>query len=272
MPAIDTISGFTTAAGAFPGVAITLSNSTLTVRNFDRGNAYLLTAWRGGQAAGGLTIRSPLLHDNVVGIRFQQGNFVCGDCQIVLPFQLNQRLRAQDTLAVLNYGSAVAGDIENVSLQVYYDELPGANARLASFPEVQTRSKNLMTLTHALVGGTAGVFGAAQALNAGSGAFKANTDYALLGYTFSQSVVITTTATSFGLLGVDTANLMIQFPCITSGLFQDTSHWFINMYERIQVPCIPIINAANAGGTTLALLNDENANTVTLSTLWAELS
>lgn len=272
MAAFETVSGFTTAAGA-TFTAPTFSQGTGTIRYFSTGNAYLITAWAGKQAAGNLRIRSPRLHDNVSGINLRTGPFTQGDNYPLLPIAINQRLVAQDVLTIESTGSAVAGDIENVNLLIYYDQLDSAKARLIDYAELQARTQNQMTLQHALVGGTAGVYGAAQTLAAAAaGTFKANTDYGLIGYTFTQSVGVTTTASTFGLVGVDTGNLVHGFPVITECDYEVTSQWFINLTRTLGVPAIPVINSANAGGTTLAVLNDENANTVTLTTIWCELS
>lgn len=270
MAALEGISGFTTAAST-TFTAPTYSNGTNVVRYFTQGNAYLITVWGSKQASGNIRIRSPRLHDAVSGINMRQDiNILKPAVWPLLPLQLNQKLVAQDTLTIELTGSAVAGDIENATLLIYYDYLDSAVARFENSFGVETRMRNQVTLQHALVGGTAGVFGASQALSgAAAGTFKANTDYGLIGYSCSQSATATTACT-IGLVGVDTGNLMIPMPVTTDGM--TAGQWFMNLSDAIARPAIPVINSANWGGTTLAVLNDENANTVTVTTLWAELA
>jgi hypothetical protein len=89
--------------------------------------AWLLQIWSDHQVAGIVRVRSPKFHDNVDAIRFRA---LIGDLSPQIPFGVKQALFPQDVLTVELSGSAVAGDIESVVLQVYYPDLPGQNARL----------------------------------------------------------------------------------------------------------------------------------------------
>jgi len=107
MPAMESFSGFATAPGATP-TAITLSNGTLTVRQFNQQNAYLFDTYSNGQASNGYwRIRSPKFHDNVQGLRFSR---IFGATRQCYPFGWPQQVTAQDTLIVEDLGSAVGGE------------------------------------------------------------------------------------------------------------------------------------------------------------------
>jgi hypothetical protein len=223
--------------------------------------------WKNGQAAAGyLRVRSPRLHDAVQGIRSQAP---IANTQPLLPWGFAQQLVAQDTLSIDVAGSNTAGDIENASLLVYYENLDGANGLFIDLAELERRMVHVFSVTHALVGATSGAWGTAQAISAGTGdLMKANTYYALLGYTSSESA--SPNACSFGITGPDTGNLRLGGPIsnIDPNL---TADWFTYLTKRFKTPLIPVINSANKGGTFLDVLNNENANTATVSTIWAQL-
>jgi hypothetical protein len=268
MAALEMISGSTTAAGAGPLAIGFVPGQTGVVRNYTVGNAYLLTMWSKNQVTGWTRVRSPRLHDNTQGIRVPASILTT---RTQLPLGFPQKLVAQDTLVVEKAGSGVAGDIENASLLIYYDSLSGANGRYIDPSELERRIVNIFTITHAIVGlVAASVYGTAQALSgaATGDLMKANTDYALLGGTCSESSA--TGATSVVIQGVDTGNLVVGFPVIP-GDADETRDWFIWLSKAFGRPLIPVVNAANKGGTTVAVMNDENANTVNVTTIWAEL-
>lgn len=266
--ALEVVSGFNTAPSTTL-TALTYSNGSATIRYFTQGSAYLVTVWGSKQGAGSIQIRSPKFHDNVGGITMRCGLGLAGGSNYpLLPRNLNQPLFAQDTLTVLSSGSATAGDIENTNLLIYYDYLDNSFGNFISPQELAARYVDYVSLTHALVGGTTGTYGAAQALSGATiGTMKANTQYALCGYTLSQSAA--TTASTVGLIGVDTGNLLIGMPVLID--FDETNSWFIDLSTMLNKPAIPVINSPNWGSTNLSVLNDENANTVTVTTLWAEL-
>ncbi|MFA6152987.1 MAG: hypothetical protein WC716_16815 [Chitinophagaceae bacterium] len=272
MAAIEVVSGFVTAAGATQ-TAVTVSQGTLTVRNFSLGRAFLLNMWRTGNGAAGLggtlRVHSPRLHDDVQGIRMQS---VAAFTQTMLPYGFPQELVAQDTLTMEMSGSAVAGDIENGNLLVYYENLDGANGKYIGLTELAKRIRNIFTTTHALVGAVTGAYGAVQALSAGvtGDLSKANTDYALLGATFSESAA--GNGSTVRIVGPDTGNLAIGIPVMQGGCQLTTENWFPDMCRTFGADLIPVVNSANKNGTFLSVLNNENANTVSASLVWAQLA
>ena len=135
--ALEVISGFTTAAGATQTALTMATGDSLTIRaTLPEKKVWLLNAWVDAQAAGVVRIRSPKMHDAVHGIRMRT---TISEAKPLLPYDVNQRLYAQDVLTVDLSGSATAGDIETVVLLLYYEDLPGIAARLISGPEVDRR-------------------------------------------------------------------------------------------------------------------------------------
>ena len=257
------ISGFVTA----PSTTFTPwtygSGDSPTVRNADPGSRVsLLSFWADNQSAGQLRIRSALLHDNVIGMT---ATVVASEVRPLFPIGAMQPLKPQDTLIVEQTGSGTTGDIESGSLLVYYDSLPGAAARLATWDQIKGRVEEYMYSYQTLSLGTAGGYSGAAAINTTVDQWKANRDYALLGYLCSAECA------SVGWYGPDTSNLRVGGP----GNDSDntiTYNWFLNLSMMTGLPTIPIINAANKAATYMDGVQDENGVDVQVTSIFALLS
>jgi hypothetical protein len=233
-----------------------------TVRNapIDR-RIWLLQAWADNQAAGTLRIRSPRLHDNVQGLRL---DIVAGVVQPLLPWGYPQRLVPQDTLTLEITGSAVAGDLEQAAFLVYYQDLPGVSARFIDTPTLRSRMVNLFTVENTITPGTTGGFTGEEAIKAEFDLFKANTDYALVGY------LVDTECCAVRWRGADTGNLGVGGPGEPDLRFL-TKDWFAHLSDRYGVPLIPVFNSANKEGILVDIVQDEDAAAVTVTSIFAEL-
>jgi hypothetical protein len=261
-PALDTVVYTGTAIGATLAAGTIATGDSFQIRNMaPTVQALLLQMWSDNQVAGITRVRSPKFHDNVDGIRYRSQIGVL-DPQI--PWGVPQPLYAQDVLTGELSGSAVAGDIESVVMQIYYPDLPGTNARLATWDFVKGKYRNLVGQRIAMtIGSTAGYNGA-RAINADTDLLKANTDYAFLGATTDVETAAIT------LKGADTGNLRVAVPG-ENGLIHHANYWFKRLAIAYGLPLIPIINSANKGGTQVEVVGDENGGTANV-TLWlAEL-
>lgn len=267
MAVLELVTGQATAPGAGPTALAAFSSGTGAVRNYDTGNAWLLQVWQiQNTTAGWVRIRSPRMHDMVQGIRLQSE---FSDGHPLLPQGFAQLLYAQDNLTIEVSGSAVAGDIVNVALLIYYESLKGAVGRFIDLTTLEARMVNLFTVSHALVTG-AGIYGAAQAISAGaSDTMKANTSYAWLGYVCSETAAAVGQGAAIGLTGVDTGNLRIGGPVLVDN--DVTASWFVDLTKKYNRPMIVTIDSANRQATLFDALGNENANTVTVTSIWAEL-
>jgi hypothetical protein len=262
-PALDTVGYNGVAIGAALAAGTIFTGDSFQIRNTNNNTpAWLLQMWSDHQVAGMVRLRSPKFHDNVDGIRFRAQIGVL-DPQI--PMGAAQQLYAQDTLTGELAGSAVAGDIESVILQIYYPDLPGAAANLQAWDQVKPKIKNILGQRIAMtIGSTAGYNGA-RAINADADLLKANTYYALLGGTTDVETAAITVK------GPDTSNLRVAFPG-ENGIIHEVNWHFKQLSERTGFPLIPIINSANKGATQVEVSGDENGGTANV-TLWlAELS
>lgn len=261
--AIELVSGFVTAPST-TNTALTMNaGNTLQIRNTQGDtDIRLIAAWTKNQAAGILRILSPRLHDNVQNMRLLAP--IGANYPAYLPDN-PQKLVSQDTLTVTLTGSATAGDIEIASLIIEYEDLPGVNGRFITPDELLARTVNIMTVENTISTGTAGGYSGQEAINAEYDLMKANTDYALIGYTTNLI------AGNIRWTGADLGNLGIGGPCPTLSLDM-TRNWFVDMSYRIGRPCIPVFNSANKAGILIDCSQDENGADPLVHSIFAELT
>jgi hypothetical protein len=260
MPAIDTVVGKVTNAGAALTAVTFASGDSGVVRNFGQTDAaYLERITRAGASSGAARVLSPLLHDNVRGITFTSAET---PTHYLMPQQRGESLRPQDTLTVQCSGGAAETDL--VALSVYYTNLPGATARLHSWADIMPLIAHIKPMevdctNSATIGSWTDTI-----ITATENLLKANTDYAVLGYVcdISQAMV--------GIKGQETNNLRICGPGTT--LTDTTSNFFVEWSQREQTPHIPVFNAANAGNTYVSTCDVVASSTPKVQLILAQLS
>jgi len=263
MSAFELITGFVTAPSTTLTALTMAAGNSLTIRNTNNAGAIgLVQAWADNQAAGTLRIMSPRLHDNVQNLRL--GVFA-SEVYPLLPAQPQQLLVSQDTLAASLSGSATASDIETACMLIYYESLPGIEARLIDPTELNRRMINLMSVENTLALGTAGGYSGQEAINAEYDQMKANTDYALIGY------IVSAECACIRWQGADTGNLGVGGPGHDTNR-NVTRSWFLDLSEATGVPLIPVFNSANKNGILIDGAQDENGTDVTVQSIFAELS
>ena len=261
--ALQVISGFVTAPSTTYTAWTMGAGDSLAVRNAPEGSMIsLLDMWADNQAAGQLRVRSPLLHDNVQGIN---ANIVASEVLPLMNGFVGQMLRPQDLLIVEQTGSATSADIESGALLVYWADLPGAAAKLATFEQIRGRIESYMYVTNTLALGTAGGYSGEEAINAEVDQWKANRDYALLGYLVSAECC------TVGWRGSDTSNLRVAGP--GNELRRDiTARWFVDLSRNFGLPLIPIFNAANKSAILIDGVQDENGTDVLVTSIFGLLT
>src|SRR4051794_8744877 len=138
--AMQVISGRTTNPGATITALTANTGDSFVVRNFISGVASIVEAWVQEGTLGVLRVRSSLLHDNAQGIRLR--GTLTG--RPLLAYEANQQLQAQDTLTVELSGGAAETDVG--ALLLYYQDLPGAAGRFASWAEIEPRLEDVMAV------------------------------------------------------------------------------------------------------------------------------
>lgn len=233
--ALEIIAGRVTHAGVAAEAALTVNTgNSFTVRDYggERG-AHLLTPFTSAATPGRLRIRSPRLHDAAQSIRLQASVLA----RPLLSPQVRQELSANDPLTVEMSG--LAAETDAAAYLVYYDDLPGTQAELYSPEDILPRVRNITGVLQAVVGVVGGDWSGAQAINADQDSLKADTRYAVLGYTLDASCL------AIRLTGSDLGNLGIGGP---GGLLSEiSSEWFIRLSRLSGLPCIPVFGSNNRG-------------------------
>ena len=237
-----------------------MTGQSTTVRNTALGSKVNLEAtWAEAAHLCIARIRSPRLHDNVQGIRYQVPAATPAN---LMGYRPETPLVPQDTLVT----EVADGTSEYVSqfLQIAYGSLPGSDGNFLPYSQVEPRIVDIMT-QEATPGNptAAGQWSAGVALNSSFDLMKANTWYALLGY------VVSVQAGAIAIQGPDTGGLKVGGPGLLNAL--ETREWFLWMDEYAEEPAIPVINSANKAGTFVYLADSATANAAVVDLLFAEL-
>ncbi|MEM3675409.1 MAG: hypothetical protein QXG08_08070 [Candidatus Methanomethyliaceae archaeon] len=262
--AFEVLCGRATAPGSTATTLTPLTGDSFVIKNSVPGKRVFLgnaCARIHSGTTGVLRIRSPKLHDNVLGLNWALRG---GHSYLLMPLSVQQNVFPQDVLVLDITGSGTAGAIEHGGIMVWYEDLPGVTARLTNYGDIAARIKNIFTVRAGLTPSTTGDYSGTKAINADYDLFKANVDYALLGYK------VTAEAFMIGIRGPDTGNLRIGMPAAV-GFEDETEEFFIRLNERWKVPTIPVINGSNKFSTTLDVVQDETGTGTTVTLIMAEL-
>src|SRR5438552_5854056 len=263
---LQTVSFFKTAisGGAFEALAPATGDSA-TFFNVPQGSvAYLAEVWAVDNLhACEISLTASRFHDQVFGIR---GEVTSGAATAptlrsvnLSPIGLDQPIFPSDVLSVQANGTA--SDDVNVTLLIYYADIPGISARLATANYVKSNMKNLVGINVSITPGD-GNYGSSVALNATDNRLHANADYALLGFTCPLAIA------ALAVQGVDTGNLRVGGPVL--GIPEHDAMLFFDYANAYEAPLIPIINSNNAGSTTLIAGRPDQAAT-SVDVMLAEL-
>lgn len=232
--AIDTVGFSAVNPGAAPaaGNAVLNGGDSATIRNFPvTSRAYIDFLTRQGASEGFVEVRSPLLHDNVRGL-----HIITTETPAVylLPQQVGQAMRSADVTVITISGGAAETDTG--AFGVFYQDLPGAAARLKMWEDIAASIVNIKPVEVDFTT-TAGGAWLDTVITTTENLLKADTFYALLGYLTDVAV------TAIGIKAPETANLRVCGPGPTTTL--RTDDYFILQSQRHGRPYIPIVNANN---------------------------
>lgn len=264
MPAaLELVSGHTTAPGATITALTMDAPGSAAIRYASlQSDIRLLSAWGYHQGAGIFRMRSPKMHDAINGLRMQ---VLATQANPLLPMRPLERLYPQDTLTLENTGSATSGKIEIDQFLVWYQDLPGSQARFIDTVELARRTVHIAGVEVDCNPGSAGGWSGVRALNFSNDQFKALTDYALIGYHTSVPCA------GIAVVGPDTSNYYVGGPG-SMAEFPLTQEWFIRLSRENQIPLIPVINGSNKAGTNLYVAQNDSGTAVNVTLLLAELA
>jgi hypothetical protein len=244
------------------------TNQTFNVRNFTNGRAFLEEVWAEDTVgAYTLSIKSPKMHDNVYGILLEGSPLdyaaaASQNPQTLLPGDLTQELYATDSLSVTCEGTT--SDIFAASFLIRYEDISGIAARLYQPSVVFNAAVNLVGVrVEAETNAAHGQWGAGALFNSGLYKLKANTDYAILGFTTSQPVV------AVGLVGTDFGNLILGGPGFVDQRWGGT--YFVELSKRYGTAHIPVFNSNNAENINVQVADAAESTEIEVSFLCVQL-
>lgn len=241
------------------GSLLAVGTDTLTVRSLGgEGAPRLLGMGCKHATAGMVRLTSPFLHDPTNGIRSRT---IAADGSSVIDELGLQRLRGQDPLSFQATGGASAEQVSGW-IQIYYPTLAGETSLFIGAAELQARTLELVTNENPVTGGASATWGSAL-LSAGTGELKANEFYAVVGYELDVA------CTAIAILGPDTGQFKIGGPGITTRQF--TRRYFWDLAWSTGLPVIPVINAQNASGTSIYVVDSAGATAVNVDLILARL-
>ena len=252
--AIELITFLATAPGATLTAGTPLTGNSNIIRDTTK-KAFMTSRFDTRQAVGETRIVSALLHDSTIGM--QHGSPVGQSVDTLAVFQ---PVHAQDALGVSMTGSAVGGDIEHTSYHIMYDDLPGVDGRFIKPSELKRKAVNLFSNKITISSGTTGQYTGEVAVSSAEDSFKANTDYALMGFQ-----VISGGVHAIRYRGPDWGNLGIGGPGALDLGESVTHEWFVKQ------GFIPVMNSANRSLTLIDCAADEDGANPEVITFWAEL-
>lgn len=259
--ALQVVSGYAVNPGSTLTAVTMATGDSASIRNFAPPNrAWLWDQWAQGAAGGFTRTRSPRMHDNVNGI---ENIYAAAIVRSLLSGREADILYPQDTLTLEISGDS--GDTDGFSSLIYYEDLPGTNARLYSYAEIAPRILHEMRVLVAVTsGGTKGNYGGATPINSLQDQFKANTDYAIVGYACSEEIQ------TVGITSSDFGNLRLGGPGPVEAI--ETRDWFIRLSEDIGTGCIPVFNAANKSNTVVDIIRNTTSDAMNISFICLELA
>jgi hypothetical protein len=248
MKHIEMVTAAATAAVTTGTAATALAGDTLVVKNGR--NIDIIAAWQTNQTAGFGQLIFPTAHETTRGYR---ANVPVGINPSLLAFGSRMRVESQETLAPLIAATAVAGDVENMTLLLRYHDSPGMDARLITPDQVMNRVEKWTTIENSLAATAGPSYGTPETFIADSDLLKANREYAILGMTPRTAVHAVYCQTPDG------GN--VRFGCPGVLRQEITSQWFMLLSRAHGEPLVPVFNSAGKGNCFVGVVTDENAGT-----------
>lgn len=248
---LQLLTATTIAPGATGAAANAVTGDSLAVQN-SRGSAgvKILSVWQTNQVAGFGQIAFPSAHDTTRGYR---AGTPIGVNPALLPFGVTIDLNPQELLAITLAGSAVAGDVEQMSMLIRYGDMPGIAGRFISAQELDSKTAKLTTIEQSIVSVAGPGYSGEVAINTTSDLLLANRDYAVIGMTSRTAVHAVT------LRGPDFGNVRIGAPGV---LRPEIAAQYFALLSRIHgEDTVPVINSGNKAATFVGVATDENAGT-----------
>lgn len=230
---------------------VVFTGDSLTVLNARQAaGCEIIALWQTNQVAGFGQVAFPSGHDTTRGYRagaaigVNPASLTLGQAISVTP---------QELLSITIAGSNVAGDVEQLSMLIWYGDFPGIDARLITPAQLGPRIEKYTTVEASITSVAGPGYSGEEAINVDSDLLMANRDYAIMGMSCRTQVHAITVR------GPDIGNVRLGCPGV---LRQElTSQWFQMLSRATGRAMIPIINSGNKSQTLVGVATDENAGT-----------
>ncbi len=230
-----------TGSGTFDAMTAATGDS-LNIPAFTPGTtARLLDVWGGVDAhAGEFDIRSPNFHDNQRGLRVAYDfnptlSGADGNPQFLTGQHVLQPLYPSDTL-VTEY-SGTASDKSALAYLAYYQDLPGCDMQLRTWPQIQNRIVNTLGIRVSVSAGASGQYGTPGNFTTTDDRLIANTQYAILGATSQLP------ATTLAISGPESSNRFLGMPLHWDQRL--SADYFVFLSKEHGIPSILEFNGSN---------------------------
>lgn len=245
---IEIVTASATAAATTGAAAAAVGSDTLQIKNGK--NIDIIAAWQTNQTAGFGQLIFPTAHDTTRGYR---ANVPVGTNSSLFAFGSRTRVEAQETLAPIIAATAVAGDVENVTYLIRYNDSPGMDANLITPEEVMRRAEKWLSIENSLASTAGPSYGTPETFVADSDLLKANRDYAIAGMSSRTAVHCVYAQTP------DSGN--VRFGCPGILRQEITTQWFMLLSRIHGEPLVPVFNSSGKGNCFVGVVTDENAGT-----------
>jgi hypothetical protein len=230
-----------TGSGTFDAMTAAAGDS-LNIPAFTPGTrARILDVW-GGNNTGAceFAMRSPNFHDNQRGLRMAYDfnptlSGADGNPQFLTGQHVLQPLYPSDTLTV--EASGTASDKVGLGFLSYYQDLPGCDMQLRTWPQIENRIVNTLGIRVSVSAGAAGVYGTAGNFTTTDDRLIANTQYAILGATSQLP------ATTLAISGPESSNRFLGMPLHWDQRL--SADYFVFLSKEHNIPAILEFNGSN---------------------------
>jgi hypothetical protein len=266
--ALQTLTFFKQALAGGGGFADTLDPGTgdsATFQNVPVGSrAYLAEIWGVDDASPcEFSFTASRFHDQIEGIAgwVPDGSALTpvNRPSLISPQGIDQPVYPSDVMTVRAAGTA--GDNVNVTLNVYYADLPGISAVLRTADFVDGQIQNLVGVDVNVTPGS-GDWGSSTSLTAAARRLDAGKYYAVLGFTAPTALA------ALAVSGFETGNLRIGGPVLGEG--GHDAYQIYNLATAYQAALIPVV-AGNNQDNVLVWAADPAAGATDITVQLGEL-
>jgi hypothetical protein len=203
--------------------------------------ARILDVWGGNNtSACEFDLRSPNFHDNIRGLRMASDfnptlSGADGNPGFLTGQHVLQPLYPSDTIVA--EASGTAADKVGLAFLSYYQDLPGCDMQLRTWPQIENRIVNTLGIRVSVSAGASGQYGTAGNFTTTDDRLIANTQYALLGATSQLP------ATTLAISGPESSNRFLGMPLHWDARW--AADYFVFLSKVHNIPAILEFNGSN---------------------------